>query len=728
MILVRSLIEWNRSDQEQRVFRVLAIDGATDSLWLFLIGGDSLPIFEKLSEVDAAVENLQARILDIDPYAHLQEAESFIPEKYRIRRDAAWKVIEPIVNSPGIQAFDPKSRGRLVDEAVKKHSVTKKYIYKSLRKYWERGMIPNALLPEYPNCGARGQERIPGNQKRGRPRALAKLNGEPLGVNVDGSIRERLQRGFKLFCQKRPEEGGQGIGQGFESTLRKFFYIGFERKNGRLHPILPDLHVRPTLGQFKYWGPKGCDRRESIIRTRGERDYNLRYRPVLGDSTLMSHGPGAIYQLDSTPADVWLVSGLDPSRRLGKAIVYSVVDQFSHMIVGIYVGLENSSFHVAGLALENAIVNKVPFCAEHGCEIISDEWPVEGLPESLIADRGELEGYGASEIVKSLGVSVSNTAPYRADLKGIVERSFRSMNDAIIHRLPGATRKARNRGERHPGLSAALTVKEFRTLLIYYVLQHNSRRIEGYRLQRDMIAAGLEPRPIDIWRWGIRHRSGNLRKADLIAVKRNLLPGGKATVTFRGIRFRGLYYSCERAVRERWYERARTEKSWQIEITFDPRCVDAIFARIVGISQLELCHIVEADHRFIGVSWTDVDDFHASQKEMRDRTSTKDLQAKSNLTTIFDDVVEHAVERAAVANKGLNKSEQLRNVRHNRVAELKIQNDAHNAEVPNLNGNNIFNRDSNNDGTAESPSEIYVPPPSNTDLFRQQRENQTEKI
>lgn len=728
MILVRSLIEWNRSDQEQRVFRVLAIDVGSDTIWLFLIGGDKLPNFDKLSEVHAALENQQARILDIDPYAHLQEAEGFIPAKYRVRRDVAWKVIEPIVNAPGIQAFDPAFRGRLVDEAVKKHSVTKKYIYKALRRYWERGMVPNALLPEYANCGARGEERVPGNLKRGRPRMLAKSNGASVGVNVDESIKERLQRGFKMFCQKKPEDGGQGISQGFESTLRKFFYVGFERKNGRLHPILPDVHIRPTLGQFKYWGPKGCDPRESIIRTRGERDYNLRYRPLLGDSTLMAHGPGAIYQLDSTPADVWLVSGLDPSRRLGKAILYSVVDQFSHMIVGIYVGFENSSFHIAGLALENAIVNKVPFCAEHGCEINPDEWPVEGLPESLIADRGELEGYGASEIVKSLGISVSNTAPYRADLKGIVERSFRSMNDGIIHRLPGATRKARNRGERHPGLSAALTVKEFRTLLIYYVLRHNSRRIEGYRLQRDMIAAGLEPRPLDIWRWGIQYRSGNLRKADLTAVKRNLLPGGKATVTFRGIRFRGIYYSCERALRERWYERARTEKSWQIEITFDPRCVDAIFARIVGNSQLEFCHIVEADHRFIGMSWADVDDFYVSQKELRDITSTKDLQSKSNLTTIFDNIVEHAVERATVANKGLNKSEQLRNVRSNRKTELKMQTEAHNAEDKNLNGNSILNRDGNIDGTAESPAGVYVPPPSNIDLFRQQRENQMEEL
>jgi hypothetical protein len=77
------------------------------------------------------------------------------------------------------------------------------------------------------------------------------------------------------------------------------------------------------------------------------------------------------------------------------------------------------------LALENATLNKVAFCQEFGIQIDEADWPSHHLPEGILADRGELEGYNADNLVNALNVRVSNTPPYRADWKGIVERNFR---------------------------------------------------------------------------------------------------------------------------------------------------------------------------------------------------------------------------------------------------------------------------------------------------------------
>ncbi|MBD0345738.1 MAG: hypothetical protein ICV63_13130, partial [Coleofasciculus sp. Co-bin14] len=62
------------------------------------------------------------------------------------------------------------------------------------------------------------------------------------------------------------------------------------------------------------------------------------------------------------------------------------------------------------LALENATTNNVAFCQEEfGIQIDEADWPSRHLPEGILADRGELEGYNADNLVNALNVRISNT-------------------------------------------------------------------------------------------------------------------------------------------------------------------------------------------------------------------------------------------------------------------------------------------------------------------------------
>ena len=487
-------------------------------------------------------------------------------------------------------------------------------------------------------------------------------------------------------------------------------------------PLQVGEKTRPTFDQFLYWVRKEEDIKDSLLRRKGERKFNLTLRPALGDSTLMAYGPGSQIQIDETPTDFCAVSSLDRSRRLAKLTTYMVVDTFSHLITGFHVGLENPSFFAAGLALENATIDKVAYCAQFGITISPEEWPSIGLPETILADRGELRGYGASNIVDSLGIRVSNTGPHRADMKGIVERTFRSLNDLLVHSLPGALRKPKERGERDPRLDAVLTRDEFRTLLIHSILLQNRRRIEKYRLQPEMIADHVEPRPVALWAWGVINRVGHLRQADKDIVRGNLLPSAKATVTYQGIKYRGLFYACERAAREGWFVKARSSKCWQVDVAFDPRAVDTILLRLSKGGGLEPCQLTDADQRFAGKSWEEIDDFVLLQTEDREREKTVDLQSRVDHQAHVDAVVSKAVEEAAAANHGLTKAARLRGVRENRKAE-RLNDWAQSvdtAATPRSAG-------SNRNGSPSTPSESkpensYVPPPSHLEMLRKQRE------
>ena len=127
-----------------------------------------------------------------------------------------------------------------------------------------------------------------------------------------------------------------------------------------------------------------------------------------------------------------------------------------------------------------------------------------------------------------------------------------------------------------------------------------------------MVADGVEARPIDLWAWGIRNRSGHLFKRDPEFVKLNLLPGDQATVTERGIRYRNLYYTNERAVAENWFATARQKGSWRVGIAYDPRDTSAIYLRLREPRVTEYCRLMEASSQFQGCSWEDINNFFSA--------------------------------------------------------------------------------------------------------------------
>lgn len=449
-------------------------------------------------------------------------------------------------------------------------------------------------------------------------------------------------------------------------------------------PVLPPVDERPTFRQFEYWYHKEKNPRRTIEAREGKRRYELKHRPVLGDSTQMAFGPGSIFQIDSTTADIYLVSALVRNRIIGRPTLYVLVDVFTHLIVGFTITLEEPSYLAAALALENSASDKIAFCSSLGIEIDQDEWPCAHLPEMLLADRGELEGPKAEPIVNALNIRISNTAPYRADLKGIVERKFRSLNDEIIHWLPGHVNKTAERGDRDYRLDAVLDIHQFRKLVALTILEHNCSRIESYRLDEAMMSDGVEPRPLALWKWGIQNRAGHLRQVDPSILRMSLLPTDEASVTSKGIRFKGVFYCCERAVREQWFVRARTNGSWRVSISYDPRCIDVIYLRGEGRKQPEPCRLVEADERFKGGAWVDIEEVAKAQKEQRELTASSDQQRHATVEAHKQAIVAEAKVQTAMHQTDQSKRSRIQGIRENRRDEKIIERagDTGNVTIP----------------------------------------------
>lgn len=726
MILTRNMVyEWTDNPGPGSVERVLSLSPSSSDVWTINIyGRKARPVLRDRDELERALETGAARALPKDPFAYLIRPEEDIKESHRERRDKAWEVISPLIDDDNSEVFEPYERNSQVMKLVKNGRYTKSTIYRHRRRYFQRGQMKNALLPLYDNCGWRdrldsnedkGEEAsnpLSDRKKLGRPSKLSAATGETRGVNVTSEMLQVFRNGISLFYEKRLRKP---LKRAYQLTLEKFFNCGYEHdRDGVWVAQLPPSDELPSYRQFKYWYKKERLPRESQTARDGPIRQKLSGRAKLGDSTQMAVGPGSVFQVDATPGDVYLVSSFNRNWIIGRPIIYFLIDVFSRLIVGLSVSLEGPSWLGAMLAVENAVTDKVAFCAEYGITIEPSEWPAFHLPEALMADRGEFEGYNADQLVNAFSTRVDNTAPYRADLKGIVEQHIDRSNEKTIHWLPGRVRK-RERGDRDHRLDAKLTLNEFRKIMILSVLDHNkNQRLENYPMDEHMIAEGVEPYPIDLWNWGIKNRSGHLRKFDIETVRLNLLPEDEASVTQTGIYFAHLHYTCELADREQWCERAGEKGSWKIRVAHDPRTRNQIYLRLDNGKRMEVCHLLEKDKTFLDRDWYETLDEFELRTQRKEGAQTRNQRSRAKLHAVTNQVVSQAEEKAAASHVDMSDRARISGIRENRKHERDLERKANAWE---------FSHDpKQSNHSTPSPQTGYVPPPQPMDKLRRIRQ------
>ena len=743
MELYRNMVyEWTGVEWPSAVERLLWLDQGSEHVWTIRVyDPKAQPVRRDRAKLEASLEACEARVLARDPYADLSRPEQDIKKKHRRDRDNAWNLIAPLVESGDARVFHFYSRNSPVTALVKSKGCDKSTVYKLLRRYWQKGQTKNALLPLFDRCGWRNrlepkkkegkeeqskeEEKEP--KKLGRRSKLSVATDEVRGVNVTKDVLQRFRMGIKMFYETRE---ARTLSRAFQLTLEKFFHCGYhQNRDGVWVPALPPASELPTYRQFKYWYKKERNPRRSQIARQGETRHNLSGRATLGDSTQMAFGPGSIFQIDATIGDVYLVSSLDRNWIIGRPVIYFVIDVFSRMVVGLSVTLEGPSWVGAMLALENATIDKVAFCAEYGITIEESEWPCCHLPEGLMADRGELEGYNADHLVNAFNTRVCNTAPWRGDLKGIVEQHIDRSNEKIIHWTPGRVRK-RERGDRDYRLDATLDLHEFRKLMILSVLDHNNQqRLDRYRKDEHMIADHVEPYPIELWSWGIQNRSGHLRKLDAETIRLNLLPEAEDSVTEKGIYFADLYYTCELAQREQWFVRAAEKGTWKIRVAHDPRTRSRIYLRLDGGKNMETCYLLEADKTFRSRDWYETADEFELRKLRKEAAQTRQQRSRSEFHAYTDQVIVKAKEKTGKARGEVSDRARITGIRDKRKLERETERRANawelGGDAPAAPHGDEQLKQAVNDTSHRGTG--YVPPPEPTDKLRRIRERRMQK-
>jgi hypothetical protein len=216
-----------------RTIRVLWIDGPRALAYIFELGqAHAQPRGVALQALADEILGGRAQLLLHDPYA-APPAPKLLPQKHRDLQARAWAIVSSLQAAvPAL--YEPGARAAMVAQCAAAHGMSRPSVLRYLRRFWERGQTPDALLPDYGNSGARGKTRGANEGvKRGRPRKA----GQHPGLNIDAETRATFRTAVTRYRVTHPAFSRRGA---YRQMLDEF-YRGLEPG------------AVPSFGQFSYW-------------------------------------------------------------------------------------------------------------------------------------------------------------------------------------------------------------------------------------------------------------------------------------------------------------------------------------------------------------------------------------------------------------------------------------------------------------------------------------------
>ncbi|MFD1174516.1 hypothetical protein [Oceanobacillus picturae] len=648
MIYIKMVLEVQGADKTN-LFRVIWMDAQRKSMYIIDIYDPKAKPFEcDVEDYQSLIKSKSAKVIEdptLDYFELTEKSEQVWRERIAILERLGQEIEAP-------EIFHFEKIWKTLVKLERSLDCSANYMKKILRLYWQNGLNYKALVPKF------GRKKIHNNceQSLRLPKDLKKQ---------ELNWKEVIISSFDKYYKKNSKAT-------LQSAYLEMLELCFSKKievDGISKLQLEDSY--PSYWQFEYHTRHLRYTKDTLSKRWGSKNFELKGREILSVSQEKVYGPGSLFQIDATIADVFIVASINREDIIGRPVLYFVTDSFSRLITGVYCGLEGPSWNGQMMALVNSASDKVAFCQRYGVNIVEEEWPCAHIPQAIRGDRGELISAMAEEMVRLQGINIENTPPFRADLKGVVERKFGIIQGSIKPIVPGyIDSDYRVRGGKDYRLEAALTLEEFTKIIILEILNHNAKLIKGYRKPKDLLKDKVPAQPIKLWSWGIRNRSGMLRKVTEKEMKLTLMPRYEALVTAQGVKYRGMFYTSRKAVEEEWFSRARVRGSWKIKIRVDERNTNNIYYWDDKTNNIEPFELVPFDkERFSDLSFDEVAALITYENYRNNQIENDFLESKINKTASVREIVTKAKENTDRSHTETSNKKRTEGISNNRSKE-----------------------------------------------------------
>lgn len=498
------------------------------------------PVALPLNALTTAIENGRLAQTTFEAPARwaMSDAEyrdESLPELVRVRRknrldrrDAAWRIIEPIVNGhtlPDLLGSCLLRRLIRARAAACHRSVVT--VYRYLHIYWAFGSVRNGLIPMTQRCGAPGMIRH-SRKLLGRPSRLSKLDpNAPHQYRLLGKDKRRIGIAYARIHQGTP------IGVAYHDMCNMFYSETTVRADGSESVELYPEDRCPSKRHFCYWGKKlaGSD----AFRRKNGLPAILIKRCHRGGSTReLADAGGECAQFDATSIDVYLASLYDRRVVLPAATRSIIIEQRSTVILGVNVGWEHASSGTFLQTVYIAATDKVELCARFGIDIGPDDWP--GLVcRKYLVDNGEARTSESLTAAAQIGTDIEYAPSYAGAAKGDVESHHHSDHRRLDHLIPGTTHgRQKQRGEKDPADFALWNYYEYMREYLLTCIAYNNTEAPELAPTR-MLMEQIRPTRINILKWLLAHDQRADIIVDLNLLRAWTLPIHHAVIQYNGI-------------------------------------------------------------------------------------------------------------------------------------------------------------------------------------------------
>lgn len=235
-------------------------------------------------------------------------------------------------------------------------------------------------------------------------------------------------------------------------------------------------------------------------------------------------------EIDHTPLHLFVVD-FEDRLPIGRPTLTLATDSYSKMPFGFDVSFHPGSYLTVMRCLRHGILPK-PDVQDLYKTV--NPFPVYGLPETIIVDRGkEFIGQSLTDALGMLGI-IHEVMPGRTPwYKGSIERFFRTQNQGLLEGLPGYTfGNIFSRGDYDPVKDACISLSAFRELLHIFLLDIYAQRWHE----------GIQDIPAKRWRVSLQTGLQPCLYHDAEELRIILCASEERVLTRQGIAWETLFY------------------------------------------------------------------------------------------------------------------------------------------------------------------------------------------